>query len=103
MKKMLICLSLLTLLTGIAFAKTCNRCGTEYYGGSCPYCKGYSNGIEDKYTGSNSASQCNDGDYYSRGTQKGSVNGEKQRTESSANCYEGYDDAIEGRGSKSRN
>lgn len=104
MKKILVCLSLLALVAGIAFATTCNKCGTEYYGSSCPYCKGYSLGIEDKYNGSNSSKECNDGDYYSKQSRMNDgLLKNKERHESRANCYEGYDDAREGRGPKGSN
>ena len=96
MKKILVCLSLLTLVAGFAFAKTCSRCGTEYYGSACPYCRGYGNGIKDEFNGTNSTKSCeHNGSYYGLDDEK--------KTKDRASCYEGYEDARNGKGSKTPN
>ena len=101
MKKMLlIVLSILALSTEIAFASSiCSRCGTEYYGATCPYCKGYSLGIQDKYNGTNSSNNCKKGAYEDSSEHNPSTQ-RKQTVEGRANCYEGYDDARQGKAPK---
>jgi|GEM_PF-3064571 len=94
MKKMVLVLSMLATVIGLAFSKECATCKNTYYGESCPYCIGYAEGSSSYYTGQNSNTCDNIGSNINHnGKELNSPAARRQKTEERSQCWQGFNDA----------